>query len=315
VSSLVVTDELSQYTVYEPNFDSNASAIIEAEISRSDLSFSSPRPDLASKVRSDPLAKLPDDIMFMIFDLLSVDDALALIQASWHAYMCSCDNLFWKRMLRQQESWFWEAEGFLNTHRENAKAVFFWLEKATAPRFGMESPLMGIANRRRIIRVCERIKSLYQWRAAEKQAMKDEEDEEDEEAEEILEAGQSLQMPMTKYPEPKGSTTTYRQWIRSWDELFNSPKGLETFWTAGGELAGIAVTVGSGRRTFGQHQTHGSGIVSHRVAILASDWITEIVLHVRILNPYDKIRSHQDGDPTPLLSTVGLSVRLSPFLL
>jgi hypothetical protein len=263
--------------------------------------------DLGSKVRDDPFTKLPHDILNLIYPYLPHEGVLAFRQASWHVFQSTCDNSFWKRMIRREIlPWFWELEPFVQPSLVldtiDAKGLYFWLDKVTTPTFGMEGPFMGIANRRRMWRVCEEIKKLYMERIGQEAELGDQDDEV---TRAIMEESTSLQMPIVLEPQPKGSITISQQWIRSWDELHNPSKVFESFWNPEGGLVGLGVKIGSDRRIFGQGESKEFGIISRSVPIPADEWIKEIVLHLSNINLLKRAAGKA--------SIKALSVSLSPI--
>ncbi|KAF2822617.1 hypothetical protein CC86DRAFT_80701 [Ophiobolus disseminans] len=122
--------------------------------------------DLSAKIKTDPLKVLPYDVLHGIFANLLVKDALSLINASWHVFEATRGSEFWRQMIRLHlVPFFWELDGLLkNTAFPGAfdwEGAFYWLDKVTRPTFGMEGPLMAIANRRRIWNACQQLAPLY----------------------------------------------------------------------------------------------------------------------------------------------------------
>jgi hypothetical protein len=196
--------------------------------------------------------------------------------------------------------WLWELEPNLILDIIDAKGLYLWLDKVTTPRFGMEGPFMGIANRRRIWRVCEEVKKVYMERVSQDAKLNDQDDED---ARAVMEKSFSLQMPIVLYPQPEGSVTISQQWIRSWDELHSPSKVLESFWHPTGSLVGLGVKFGSDRRIFGQGESKEFGITIRSVLIPANEWIRGIVLYLSNINLLKL--------PESTVSIKGLSVSLT----
>jgi hypothetical protein len=247
--------------------------------------------NLGSKVRKDAFMNLPHDIVDLLCENLPSAGVLALRQASWHVFESTWDSSFWRRMIRRELlPWFWELEVLLKTclspERNDAKDLYLWLDKVTTPMLGLGGPFMSIANRRRIWQVCDQIKKLYMERLLQEDEPGDKTDEV---AMEIMENSSSLQMPIVFHPQPQGSTTISRQWIFSWDELYQPSQVFESFWNSDGFLVGLGVSFGFVRRMFGQGESDECDIVTHSVPIPADTWIKDIVLYI---NDIDLLERH-----------------------
>ncbi|PVI01158.1 hypothetical protein DM02DRAFT_671514 [Periconia macrospinosa] len=128
---------------------------------------------LNHKVRSDPFSKLPYDILLTIFPYLSPTSALALMCASWHVHTQTRSFKFWEWMIRTRPlKWFPEVAEILEKLVENisgemrdveARRLFLWAEFATVQTrdWTVTGPLMGIANRRRIMKAIQPIVPVY----------------------------------------------------------------------------------------------------------------------------------------------------------
>lgn len=185
--------------------------------------------------------------------------------------------------------WFWEVNDLLSntTFPEtfNFKGAFLWLDDITTPRFGMDGPMMGIANRRRIWQVCQQLTPQY----LEKVTPDDHAEPEDEEAKALLKSAKCLHMPIVMYPQPREARTISKQFIRSWSEM-HLTCNFETWWNETNSLTGIAVTFGTSRRLFGVGEgTASSGHTSFRIP--PGDWIQEIRI---FLSEVDMFHSNQD---------------------
>lgn len=85
--------------------------------------------------------------------------------------------------------WFWEISNLISDQNFlDYKGVFVWLEKVTRPRKGVKGPWMGVANRRRIWKVCGLLEEDYavalEREIAERGVVSDEEEGEEEGKEE-----------------------------------------------------------------------------------------------------------------------------------
>ncbi|CAI6341034.1 unnamed protein product [Periconia digitata] len=234
--------------------------------------------DLSTKIQPDPFETLPYDVTWMIFSNLSIEDTLALMKASYHvSHVMHTDvwrALIWSKFL----PWFPE---FRKLYQEllvpgniNCKKVFLWLENITKPRIGIRGPLMGIANRRRIWRVCEQIGMVYNHYAMSNEL----------ETNEILEQATTLTMAPVMYPLPVNSEpSVISQWIKSWDEIEQKSCDFITYWhdtgsSKAGGLVGLGVAFGDDERVF--NHPRGASTTVAKVTLENSDWIQVVVLHI-----------------------------------
>lgn len=133
-----------------------------------DSSFRKPYTEFDLNGRSpvSPFGKLPLEIVYQICSYLPGDSLRALSQASLSIQSVTQDNWFWKRFIQWEMPWFWK---FQTSHGSksfppdlNYKRLYLWLDKMTAPRYGMDDlTLIGVANRRRIWGVCEQLADRY----------------------------------------------------------------------------------------------------------------------------------------------------------
>jgi hypothetical protein len=129
------------------------------------LLLAEPLPDLSHKVQHDALTILPFDLLHTIIQYLPVHDTLNLMKASHHVCNTTREPTFWRSMIRAHLApWFWEIESlFVGDEPQgfDYKRLFLWLDKVTEPKFGMQGPFIGVANRRRIWSVCGPIADAY----------------------------------------------------------------------------------------------------------------------------------------------------------
>ncbi|OOF93907.1 hypothetical protein ASPCADRAFT_209130 [Aspergillus carbonarius ITEM 5010] len=130
-----------------------------------ELKTASAELELRGREPASPFGKLPLEIVFQICMLLPGDSLKALAQASLNIHIVTQDNLFWKQFMQRDMPWFWELQAAKNqklSHDLNYKKMYMWLDKMTAPRYGMDDlKLIGVANRRRIWGVCEELADRY----------------------------------------------------------------------------------------------------------------------------------------------------------
>jgi hypothetical protein len=250
--------------------------------------------DLGHKVKSDPLAVLPYDILHGIFAELPLKDTLSLVIASLHVFDSTHDPSFWRHMIRVHiVPFFHELSDFLknSTFPDSFdwKGAFQWLDKITKPSYGMQGSLMAIANRRRIWNVCEQIAPLYH----EKMNAEKYREPADNEAASILDKAETYHMPVTMFPQPAAEDTRAitAQFIRSWSEIGYRACDLETYWTDGcGTLVGMSVMFGSVQRLFGKAE----GVKGNGLHIKAGEWIKEMKVHVGNINP--RYQDRKEGE-------------------
>ncbi|KAF1846217.1 uncharacterized protein K460DRAFT_386525 [Cucurbitaria berberidis CBS 394.84] len=256
----------------KPGFEEVLPSMIPATLFDSTTSV-----DLAHKVRNDPLAVLPYDVLHGIIDRLSVDDTMSLMSASSHVLSSTREVSFWRYMLRRHIlRWFWELDTMLVKSilpdTFDHKALFLWVNSVTKPEFGSTGPLVGIANRRRIWTACQPLVPEYQQIAG----PNDRAEPEDDEAKTIMDRAVSLHMPMVLYPSPREVRTTSSQFIRSWQEITHQPCDFDTYWNEGGALVGIAATFGTHQRIFGSTE----GKAGKTIHIPSDEWISKIQVNV-----------------------------------
>jgi hypothetical protein len=240
--------------------------------------------NISNKVQLDPLEVLPYDILHFIFSELSMKDTLSLVNASWHVFKATREPAFWRHMIRIHiVPFFYELENFLKIPFPGTfawKDAFHWLDSITRATYGMDGPLMGIANRRRIWGVCQQLAPLY----LEKIHTVPYTDPSDAEAASILEAAKIFHMPVTMFPQPPASDTTIitTQFIRSLSEIGYRACDVETYWTNySGTLTGMSVNFGDKQRLFGSM----SLCKGQSLHIAAGVWMTGIKISVENLVP------------------------------
>ncbi|OAL57354.1 hypothetical protein IQ07DRAFT_528128 [Pyrenochaeta sp. DS3sAY3a] len=233
--------------------------------------------ELSDKVRNDPLAILPYDVLLGILDHLPEKSTLALRKASWHVRTLTQEPGFWRYMLRLRVApWFWEIKDLLAYTKFpetfDFQGLFKWLYHITLPVYGFKGPLMGIANRRRIWNACRDLVPVYASKVAVSRPVKPM----GKESKAILDAAKSLHMPTVMYPPPNKTSNISAQFICSWGEVAHRSCDFDTYWNKNGALVGISVTFGQTERVFGVTSKY-KGRSMH---ITAQDWIAEIKVHL-----------------------------------
>ncbi|PWY86759.1 F-box domain protein [Aspergillus heteromorphus CBS 117.55] len=131
----------------------------------SGLKTSSAELNLRGRDPTSPFGRLPLEIVYQICMFLPGDAVKALGQASLSIHLVTQDNLFWKKFMQRDMPWLWELQGAKSRkipQDVNFKRLYMWLNRITAPRYGMDDvKLIGVANRRRIWGVCEELADRY----------------------------------------------------------------------------------------------------------------------------------------------------------
>jgi hypothetical protein len=265
-----------EYSVADPGKKSRIEEVVKSMLPARLFDPPSQSPlNLADKVRHDPLALLPYDILHGIIVLLPIKDMRSLMTASWCFHEASREAAFWRLMIRVHiVPFFWELESFLNNtvlpEGFDWRGAYHWLDDITKPSFGLTGALIGIANRRRIWNACLQLAPMYHEMLDATVYI----DPPDTEADPIMSAATAFHTPITMLPVPTEPYPITTQFIRSWSEIKHQPCQLRTYWSFGDDhgLIGISVNFGSEERVFGE--TEGAEELS--VHIGSGDWVKEI---------------------------------------
>ncbi|KAF2451988.1 hypothetical protein P171DRAFT_376537, partial [Karstenula rhodostoma CBS 690.94] len=290
-----------EYVVSDPSYKEKLGEMIQSLIPSKLFKKNAESSNLEHKVQSDPLRKLPYNVLYEICTYLSFTDAKSFTQSSLHVYTSTQNGAFWKHMLRLHIfPWSWEVFKIMSNgiYAEDLdeKSLFLWLEAATRPRFGAEGPLMGIINRRRIWGTCQQLVTQY----AEKVHPVKRAEPDEAEARAILDRAKCLHMPVVSYPIAKQCRTASVQFIRSWGEMSCRPSVLDTYWGHNGALIGISITLnGDNPRIFGSTE----GTPGSPLHIPPNEWIREIVVSIDDVNMFsheqDRSRFRNALDSVP----------------
>ncbi|KAK0645212.1 hypothetical protein DIS24_g8091 [Lasiodiplodia hormozganensis] len=254
--------------------------------------------DLEARVRHDPFANIPYDILYNITALLPSDSVLNLNKASWFVHTCLLNNnAFWKQRLREHTPWFHKLRSLIDdatTPPEGCdyRALFLWLYAQTRPRLWMSGPFMALANRRRLWGVCEQIADHYHQAKQRQRPPQADDDESNETCAQLIKNhANTPRMPIVAYPPPGPDAETMSTvFIRSSAEL-DAPFALfEAFWaydrtagvrngTSNGSLVGLAMTFDGCRRLFGRDDS-AEGVSRETCLIVNPAQIGGLVLHI-----------------------------------
>uniref|UniRef100_A0A0C4DI54 F-box domain-containing protein n=1 Tax=Fusarium oxysporum (strain Fo5176) TaxID=660025 RepID=A0A0C4DI54_FUSOF len=120
-----------------------------------------------ARTGSNPLAALPETIIYAISEFLDNPSLLNLFFASWATFLSLRDSdSFWRKRIVTQLPYFTELHECLRNQSQGLESrdfrkIFLWAETASQPRAGVAKSMFPVANRRRIWKVCEQIESLY----------------------------------------------------------------------------------------------------------------------------------------------------------
>ncbi|OAX84000.1 hypothetical protein ACJ72_01635 [Emergomyces africanus] len=269
------------YSVSHPTIIPCCEEVLQKLISETTLKAISPGLlQLADRVRWDPFSILPYDILHSILRFLPGDSIRALMAASWPVYNATRHPGLWKQLMYWGMPWFWELHQLVEQQSNDLdyKKLYLWLDKVTAPAYGMSGPFLGIANRRRIWSACSQLAEPYF-------SSFDESDKPiGEDLSSVLRESQIMQLPIVRYPQPREDARTIsKQLLYTVEERNSRSARLETFWSCCGSLMGLTVIFGTSRRVFGRAMAT-DGVEKHIIFIDSSDWIAGLALYMSELN-------------------------------
>ncbi|KAJ5108997.1 hypothetical protein N7456_005672 [Penicillium angulare] len=254
----------------------------------------------------DPFTKLPFELVLNVVSNLDTPSLMSFTNASAHIYRAlDSDNSFWFHHMKSEMPWFFELQRFLENLKSSTcnsnnavgsnsdmpqerslRDLFIWADNITTPRKGIRGPLMSIANRRRIWRVCKQLVGPYLA-----QAESTDKDDESLEANLIREAAVCLHMPAVRDP-PQEYHPEKSFWVKCWNDTLCGST-LKIFWNAKKQLVGMGVIIdgdeSSELRLFGVEDTR-DGSSADSVKIQIGDWISGFILYYPNPNDTPKIR-------------------------
>ncbi|UKZ74792.1 hypothetical protein TrVFT333_002462 [Trichoderma virens FT-333] len=155
-----------EYTVTQPVFSPVVKAFIQRKIASNDLAVRRQfvLEDEQQRI-SDPFHVLSNELVWQIARYLPAEAILALSTASWPVFNATRDNGFWKAFIYNDMPWAaTELQHIINDTQSQEldyKALYLWFEWMTVPQYGVGTPWMGLANRRRIWGACQELADLY----------------------------------------------------------------------------------------------------------------------------------------------------------
>ncbi|KAJ5622258.1 hypothetical protein N7528_005490 [Penicillium herquei] len=262
-------------------------------------------------VRDDPFTQLSFELLDNIFSRLDLSPLLKLLQASPYLYRSlSNSHTFWRRVIDYNMPWCFEMKIFQDeilrcyevegspapedcendckldhtapssAHGKSLRRLCLWINRETMAFQGMEWPMLGVANRRRIWKACEPIVELYLSQAAypghevtnAKTIDLDPQ---------ILETATCFRIPLVSIPKPKEYHAETVFWVRDWNEI-HSAFTLKIFWNSKKNLVGLGARVNRNNtpdlRLFGSSDSQ-DGYTVDTVQVQSGDWIQGFILH------------------------------------
>jgi hypothetical protein len=120
---------------------------------------------------TDPFQKLSNELILHMANHLEAKDLFSLRQASMIAREVTSGNTFWKPRVQKDMAWLWIPNRLFDDAKLRSEQtdeplidwmkVYLLFDGATARPYGMSGLYMGLANRRRVWKACEQLKSAY----------------------------------------------------------------------------------------------------------------------------------------------------------
>ncbi|KAK7583611.1 hypothetical protein V3481_012895 [Fusarium oxysporum f. sp. vasinfectum] len=273
-----------EYTVFSPWYNAQLKEDIITLISGAKFKANRHQSHHGAILESNPLASLPETVIFGITKFLDNLSLLNLCCASFSTFLSLRDDTyFWKTRIRNHLPYFFELHECLSEHSQilmgrDFRKIFLWAEAASKPRPNVAKFMFPIANRRRIWRVCEQIDKLYTQEPRQKLT-----------SQSYIgsQAIESAQLSLGDTREP-GLYFRSADLLRNWHELLH-PWTLNLFWNSEADLSGIAVSIGEDLRIFG-FEPQGKESGKTTASFLGGVWIKGFVFHIyasSILGPWE----------------------------
>lgn len=233
----------------------------------------------------DPFSRLPLEIIYAIFRFLPGLDLVSLLNASWPALCATRHNSFWKRFLAQDMPWLtelWPLLGDGSGQRAqdlDYKTLFLWLNAVTLPRYGLDGPLLPLANRRRIWGTCEEFAQHY-FRSLHTAPL-------DEPTDGLLEGMVCRHMAVVspEWPQDNSMPAQTTLFTYSMSELDHWPVDFEAYWGEDGRLVGLCAVVGKQKRVFGLDGAGRPDLKRDIARIPAGERVQQVALSVAAADP------------------------------
>jgi hypothetical protein len=283
--------------------------ILDEMATFADRHFESPSPCFKrlERVQTDPLGKLPPEILCEICEYLSYEDLKSFSVASVNVTIHTSHTSFWKRFIWRTMPWVWE---YCDEYKQGKlpgnlpyELIFLWL-RSTAPRYVMKNSLeMSLANRKRIWNACEKIVAAYHETASRlsRPVRQDHRI--------VFDAVGSEEPRLTTVGHtrsPGQVRTVSKDWVHEWEEAYERPGSFEITLNARKDVVGLTVRFRGIRRTFGQslkNKPVGEEWSTEAALIQGKDWIKGMILHIPT--------RHRLTDPTAATAIKGVTVRIA----
>ncbi|EGU73093.1 hypothetical protein FOXB_16408 [Fusarium oxysporum f. sp. conglutinans Fo5176] len=273
-----------EYTVSNPQYRTQLQNEISSFISGSEFKSEALQFCYGARTGSNPLAALPETVMYAISEFLDNPSLLNLFCASWATFLSLRDSdSFWRKRIVTQLPYFTELHECLRNQSKSLESrdfrkIFLWAETASQPRAGVAKSMFPVANRRRIWMVCEQIESLY-IREPRRQP-----------TEQSYIRHQAVKSKLQVLGDTREPGLYFRSanFLRGWHELL-LPWTIDLFWNSEGELSSIAVSFGEDQRIFG-HEPQEKGAYQTTGSFPGGVWIKGFVFHIHassVLRPWE----------------------------
>lgn len=230
----------------------------------------------------DPFGRLSTEILWTVAFHLPVGTITSLVTASPFFRKATRGNTFWKGYFRREMAWAWDVLAAVMAQTEPTKIDYgrlcLWLDRMATPKFGARGPFLGLANRRRIWSVCQKVANQYlhyminNVREAPHIS--------------IIEQSECQEMPFVNLPRAGDQLTTTQRslWVYGWGEIEGRQSTVELIWDENGALVGLGVTIGSARRILGMDDANNPKLRKTAGLIHPENgWIRGLIIHSKTL--------------------------------
>ena len=269
-----------------------------------------PAINFADKVKTDPFQDLPEDLICAIMSHLPTESIFALRKASLHALLSTRRDGFWRWFLYDRMPWFWEIQklGAIESLVKDWRAFYRWLDRETQPRKGMTSPLLPIANRRRIWNtITGRMASeYYTVRDAKQEPVVDNQ---------VIPEAKCFEQTYLPFYEGARPLKTTTYFARDAAQLQRLPRWFQSINILAEGF--VHVAIGFGLRTNDSDQPmwgdeiadRGSQAMSRSFFIPSKHWLSGIVVAIA---PHKHRRRGAKGDEALVIDHIEVSCKLVP---
>ncbi|RMX75673.1 hypothetical protein D0868_16820, partial [Hortaea werneckii] len=247
--------------------------------------FKTPNPNpKPQKQQGDLFQNLPEELMMAIADFLPEKELVSLMLASRATYGATRSQSFWKRRLRLDAPWYWEAistsspDAFANYEQEYQKIMMQARRPVELAKRNQH--VSGLANRRRVWQASQEALKMYaELCPLDPNATT-------ESISEFREEACSHYFARVADQKESGHGASVQFFFQTAADM-HMEKSVRFFWT-NKALGGISVRVGDSVLSFGNCSTPEEA--SNVVELSADDWLEKIILNI-------SIDSHSWQDP------------------